>query len=119
MTTPAALVPALPAAPATSSIEAAATLAMAATSSRRAIRPEGMGCALANVAAPGNALPQACLWPSFRAGMRPMLGMEFIKANRETVERAIRDKGVELDLDALLALEGEVRGLKTKIEGLR
>jgi len=48
-----------------------------------------------------------------------MLGMEFIKANRETVERAIRDKGVELDLDALLALEGEVRGLKTKIEGLR
>jgi seryl-tRNA synthetase len=48
-----------------------------------------------------------------------MLGMEFIKANREAVERAIRDKGVELDLDALLALEGEVRGLKTKIEGLR
>ncbi|WP_309660886.1 serine--tRNA ligase [Sphingomonas sp.] len=48
-----------------------------------------------------------------------MLGMDFIKANREAVERAIRDKGVELDLDALLAVETEVRGLKTTIEGLR
>ena len=48
-----------------------------------------------------------------------MLGLEFIKANREAVERAIRDKGVELDLDALLALDGEVRALKTEIEALR
>ena len=29
-----------------------------------------------------------------------MLALDFIKANRETVERAIRDKGVDLDLDA-------------------
>jgi seryl-tRNA synthetase len=49
----------------------------------------------------------------------PMLAMDFIKANRETVERAIRDKGVELDLDALLGLDGEVRRLKTGIEALR
>ena len=48
-----------------------------------------------------------------------MLSLDFIKANRETVERAIRDKGVVLDLDALLALDGEVRSLKTEIEGLR
>ena len=48
-----------------------------------------------------------------------MLGMDFIKANREAVERAIRDKGVDLDLDALLALDSEVRGLKTEIEALR
>ncbi|HEU5286405.1 MAG TPA: serine--tRNA ligase [Sphingomicrobium sp.] len=48
-----------------------------------------------------------------------MLGMDFVKANREAVGRAIRDKGVELDLDALLALEAEVRGLKTEIEALR
>ena len=48
-----------------------------------------------------------------------MLAMDFIKANRETVERAIRDKGVELDLDALLALDGEVRALKTEIDTLR
>ena len=48
-----------------------------------------------------------------------MLAMDFIKANREAVERAIRDKGVDLDLDALLALDTEVRGLKTEIEALR
>ena len=45
--------------------------------------------------------------------------MDFIKANRETVERAIRDKGVEVDLDALLALEAEARALKTEIDNLR
>ena len=48
-----------------------------------------------------------------------MLAMDFVKANRETVERAIRDKGVELDLDALLALDGEVRAAKTEIDRLR
>ncbi len=48
-----------------------------------------------------------------------MLAMDFIKASRDTVERAIRDKGVELDLDALLALEAEARGLKTEIDNLR
>ncbi len=48
-----------------------------------------------------------------------MLAMDFIKANRETVERAIRDKGVSLDLDELLALEGEARSLKTEIDNLR
>lgn len=45
--------------------------------------------------------------------------MDFIKANRDTVERAIRDKGVGVDLDALLALEGEARSLKTEIDNLR
>ena len=48
-----------------------------------------------------------------------MLAMDFIKANRDKVEQAIRDKGVELDLDALLALDGEVRALKTESEALR
>jgi seryl-tRNA synthetase len=48
-----------------------------------------------------------------------MLAMDFIKANRETVEKAIRDKGVDLDLDALLALDGEARSLKTEIDTLR
>ena len=48
-----------------------------------------------------------------------MLGLDFIKTNRETVERAIRDKGVDLDLGDLLALDGEVRRLKTEIEALR
>jgi seryl-tRNA synthetase len=48
-----------------------------------------------------------------------MLSMDFIKANRETVERAIRDKGVDLDLDTLLSLEAQARSLKTEIDNLR
>ncbi|HVJ71581.1 MAG TPA: serine--tRNA ligase [Sphingomicrobium sp.] len=48
-----------------------------------------------------------------------MLAMDFIKANRDTVERAIRDKGVSLDLDQLLALDVEARSLKTEIDNLR
>ena len=48
-----------------------------------------------------------------------MLALDFIKANRETVERAIRDKGVDLDLDRLLGLDSAVRAAKTEIETLR
>jgi len=48
-----------------------------------------------------------------------MLGMDFIKANREAVSRAIRDKAIDLDLAALLAMDAEVRALKGEIEALR
>ncbi|MEO7277805.1 MAG: serine--tRNA ligase [Sphingomicrobium sp.] len=48
-----------------------------------------------------------------------MLALDFIKANRDTVERAIRDKGVDLDLDALLGLDGQVRSARTEIDTLR
>jgi seryl-tRNA synthetase len=48
-----------------------------------------------------------------------MLALDFVKANRETVERAIRDKGVDLDLDELLALDKRIRALKTEAEALR
>jgi len=48
-----------------------------------------------------------------------MLALDFVKNNRETVERAIRDKGVDLNLDDLLALDSAVRALKTEIEALR
>jgi seryl-tRNA synthetase len=48
-----------------------------------------------------------------------MLGLDFVKANREAVERAIRDKGVDVDLDALLALDAETRVAKTEIDRLR
>ena len=48
-----------------------------------------------------------------------MLSMDFIKSNRSDVERAIRDKGVAVELDALFALDAEVRAAKTEIEGLR
>lgn len=48
-----------------------------------------------------------------------MLALDFVKANREAVERAIRDKGVNLDIGALLGLDAEVRALKTEIDRLR
>jgi seryl-tRNA synthetase len=48
-----------------------------------------------------------------------MLALDFVKANRETVSQAIRDKGVNLDLDHLLEIDAEVRALKTEIERLR
>jgi seryl-tRNA synthetase len=48
-----------------------------------------------------------------------MLALDFVKANRETVERAIRDKGVALNLDDLLSLDTQVRALKREIEALR
>ncbi len=48
-----------------------------------------------------------------------MLDMNFIKSNRADVGRAIRDKGVGVDLDAMLALDAEVRGAKGEIETLR
>ena len=45
--------------------------------------------------------------------------MDFIKRNRADVDRAIRDKGVKVDLDQLLGLDSEVRGAKQEIETLR
>jgi seryl-tRNA synthetase len=48
-----------------------------------------------------------------------MLALDFVRANRETVERAIREKNVALSLDDLLALDTQVRALKTEIEALR
>jgi seryl-tRNA synthetase len=48
-----------------------------------------------------------------------MLAMDFIRANREAVERAAEAKAVELDLDTLLGLDSEVRSLKTEIDELR
>src|SRR5206468_11311979 len=48
-----------------------------------------------------------------------MLALDFVKANRETVERAIRDKNVDVDLAHLLALDSEVRAGKTEIDRLR
>lgn len=48
-----------------------------------------------------------------------MLSLSFVRENREIVEKAVREKNVTLDLDRLLALDGEVRGLKTRIDELR
>jgi seryl-tRNA synthetase len=48
-----------------------------------------------------------------------MLSLDFVKANHATVERAIRDKGVELNLQALLNLSEIVRKMKTRLDELR
>jgi seryl-tRNA synthetase len=48
-----------------------------------------------------------------------MLGLDFIRAERAAVEKAIEAKAVAVDLDALLSLDGDVRRLKTEIEALR
>ena len=48
-----------------------------------------------------------------------MLSLQFIRENPDTVRAAIAQKNVALDLDALLALDGEVRGLKTRVDSLR
>jgi seryl-tRNA synthetase len=48
-----------------------------------------------------------------------MLSLPFIRDNPEIVRKAIADKNVALDLDALLALDAEGRALKTRVDGLR
>ncbi len=48
-----------------------------------------------------------------------MLSLPFIRDSSAIVRKAIADKGVALDLGALLGLDGEVRELKTRVEGLR
>ena len=48
-----------------------------------------------------------------------MLSLPFLRDNRALVEKAIADKNVKLDLDRLLALDGETRAMKTEIDELR
>ena len=48
-----------------------------------------------------------------------VLDMEFIVQNPDVVKRAIEVKRVDLDLDAVLALHGEVKALLGRIEELR
>lgn len=48
-----------------------------------------------------------------------MLSLQFIRENPDKVRKAIAEKNVTLDLDALLAIDGEVRGLKTRVDSLR
>jgi seryl-tRNA synthetase len=48
-----------------------------------------------------------------------MLSLQFIRDNPDAVRKAAAQKNAPLDLDALLALDGETRGLKTRIDELR
>jgi seryl-tRNA synthetase len=48
-----------------------------------------------------------------------MLSLQFIRENTDSVRAAAEQKNVRLDLDRLLALDGEVRSLKSRIDELR
>jgi seryl-tRNA synthetase len=48
-----------------------------------------------------------------------MLSLAFIREHPDAVRKAAAEKNAPLDLDRLLALDGEVRGLKTRIDELR
>ena len=48
-----------------------------------------------------------------------MLSLNFIRDNRDTVEKAIADKNVKLDLGELLGLDAEVRAMKSEVDELR
>jgi seryl-tRNA synthetase len=48
-----------------------------------------------------------------------MLSLQFIRENPDIVRKAIADKGARIDLDALLALDGEVRAMKSEVDELR
>jgi len=48
-----------------------------------------------------------------------MLSLAFIRDNAGAVRTAAAQKNVALDLDALLVLDGETRGLKTRVDTLR
>ena len=48
-----------------------------------------------------------------------MLSMDTLRQDRAAVDHAIAVKGVAIDLDALLALDAEIRAAKTEIETLR
>ena len=45
-----------------------------------------------------------------------MLDIKFIRENSELVKKAVRDKGLDLDLDKLLGLEDRKRKLQTEIQ---
>ena len=48
-----------------------------------------------------------------------MLSLQFIREHPDLVRKAIADKGARVDLDALLALDAEVRAMKTEVDDLR
>ena len=48
-----------------------------------------------------------------------MLSLQFIRDNPAAVRKAAVEKNASLDVDRLLALDGEVRGLKSRIDELR
>jgi len=45
-----------------------------------------------------------------------MLDPKFIRENSDIVRKSLKDRGITLDLDELLSLDGERRKLITKVE---
>jgi seryl-tRNA synthetase len=48
-----------------------------------------------------------------------MLALDFIRAHPEQVRQAIRQKGVDLDLDEILRLDAHLRAARAQLDGLR
>src|SRR3546814_17563625 len=48
-----------------------------------------------------------------------MLSLNFIRENGEAVAKAIADKNVNVDLGALLAIDVDVRSMKSQVDELR
>ena len=48
-----------------------------------------------------------------------MLDIKFIREHRETIEKALRDRGVKVDYDKFLSLDSVRRNLITEVEGLK
>jgi seryl-tRNA synthetase len=48
-----------------------------------------------------------------------MLALDFIRTHPDQVRQAIRQKGVELDLDEMLQLAADVRAARGKLDDLR
>ena len=48
-----------------------------------------------------------------------MLDIAFIRSNPEVIKDGIRKKHMNVDIDELLAVDGQVRGLRTEVESLR
>jgi seryl-tRNA synthetase len=54
-----------------------------------------------------------------RKGICPMMEIRFIRENVDLVRKALRDRAVDLSLDALLEIDSERRQLLLKVEDLR
>lgn len=48
-----------------------------------------------------------------------MLALDFIRAHPERVRQAVRQKGVDLDLDEILRLDAHLRAARAQLDALR
>jgi len=48
-----------------------------------------------------------------------MLDLKFIRENSDTVKKAIKDRGMKLDIEELLSMDTKRRELLTEVEALK